>query len=251
MSVDVLSVKNLFFRYNSLDVLSDISFSIGTGDYIGLVGPNGSGKTTLLRLCLGFLRPSQGDVRLFGQDPSTFADWHRIGYLPQKPSALSPYFPATVREIITLGLLSKKTFPKYLKRRDEESIEQILELLDIADIRHRMIGELSGGQQQRVLLARALVNRPDLLILDEPSTALDPETRERFFTLMDKLNREHRTGIVIVTHDTGNIGRYASKLLYLDKTVIFYGSFDDFCASKEITRFFGEFAQHVICHRHD
>jgi len=251
MPVEILSVADLFFRYNGREVLSDISFSVEAGDYIGLVGPNGSGKTTLLKAILGFIKPERGEIRLFGEQPDAFTEWRRVGYLPQKPAILSPYFPATVREIIALGLLSGKKFPKHMKRSDEEAIERVLDLLDIGDIRDRLIGELSGGQQQRVLLARAIVHEPQFLILDEPSTALDPETRQRFFDLMDSLNRDKEITIIIVTHDTGNIGRYADKLLYLDKKVIFYGSFENFCSSAEITQFFGEFSQHIICHRHD
>jgi zinc transport system ATP-binding protein len=251
MPLEILSVTDLYFRYNGREVLSDISFSVKPGDYIGLVGPNGSGKTTLLKAVLGFIKPERGNIRLFGAPPETFTEWKWIGYLPQRPSILGPNFPATVREIIALGLLSRKKFPKYFKRSDEEAIERVLDLLDIGDIKNRLIGELSGGQQQRVLLARAIVNEPQLLILDEPSTALDPETRERFFDLMRSLNRDRNLAIIMVTHDTGNIGRYADKLLYLDKRVIFFGSFQDFCGSAEITQFFGEFAQHVICHRHD
>jgi len=251
MSVEFISVRNLRFRYNSLDVLSEISFSVNAGDYIGLVGPNGSGKTTLLKVILGLIRPEEGDVRLFGQPSTGFTQWQRIGYLPQKSAALNPHFPVTVREIVALGLLSGKKFPRHMNRSDEEAIGRVLDLLDIRGLRDRLIGELSGGEQQRVFLARAIVNDPDLLILDEPSTALDPETRERFFALMEILNREKNMAMIIVTHDTGNIGRYASKLLYLDKRILFYGSFEDFCASEEITRLFGEFSQHVICHRHD
>jgi len=248
---DVLSIDHLSFSYNGREILSDITFSVKAGDYIGLVGPNGSGKTTLLKAILGFIRPGRGAVRLFGDDPLRFAGWHRIGYLPQKPGALNPYFPATVKEIIALGILSKKKFPKHLDRSDDEAIERVLGLLDILSIRDRLIGELSGGQQQRVLLARAIVNDPEFLILDEPSTALDPETRDRFFSLMGSLNKERNVTVIIVTHDTGNIGQYAAKLLYLDKSIIFFGSFEDFCNSDEITHFFGEFAQHIICHRHD
>ncbi|HSR37242.1 MAG TPA: ATP-binding cassette domain-containing protein, partial [Desulfurivibrionaceae bacterium] len=109
---------------------------------------------------------------------------------------------------------------------------------------------LSGGQQQRVLLARALVGNPELLIMDEPTTALDPETRENFYALLQQLNDETGTTVILVTHDTGSIGRYASRLLYLDKRVIFDGTFDDFCCSPEMTRFFGEHSQHLICQRH-
>lgn len=251
MPVDVLSIENLYFRYNSRDVLSDITFSISTGDYIGLVGPNGSGKTTLIKIVLGLLKPHSGKITLFGDDTKAFSGWHKIGYLPQKISALNPRFPATVSEVVAMGLLSKKSFPKHMNRSDNTTVDSILDLLDITNLRNKPIGELSGGQQQRVLVARALVNNPEFLILDEPTDALDPEMRDRFFGLMDELNKRKNVTIVIVTHDMGNIGKYTSKLLYIDKKIIFYGSFEDFCKSSEITQFFGEFSQHIICHRHN
>jgi zinc transport system ATP-binding protein len=251
MQLDVLSVENLYFRYNSLDVLSDISFAIRKGDYIGLVGPNGSGKTTLVKIILDLLKPHSGRVKLFSDNISEFSGWDRIGYLPQKNSALNPRFPATVSEVVAMGLLSKKSFPKHMNRADESIVENILDMLDISNLKNKPIGELSGGQQQRALVARALVNNPEFLILDEPTDALDPEMRDRFFGIMENLNKKKLVTIVIVTHDMGNIGRYTSKLLYIDKKLIFYGSFEDFCKSSEITQFFGEFAQHVICHRHN
>jgi len=251
MPVDVLSVENLYFRYNSRDVLSDITFSISTGDYIGFVGPNGSGKTTLIKVVLGLLKPHSGKITLFGDDANAFSEWHKIGYLPQKISALNPRFPATVSEVVAMGLLSKKSFPKHMNRSDDITVDSILDLLDIMNLRNKPIGELSGGQQQRVLVARALVNNPEFLILDEPTDALDPEMRDRFFGLMDELNKKKNVTIVIVTHDMGNIGKYTSKLLYIDKKIVFYGSFEDFCKSSEITQFFGEFSQHIICHRHN
>ncbi|MDD5168083.1 MAG: ATP-binding cassette domain-containing protein, partial [Syntrophales bacterium] len=121
----------------------------------------------------------------------------------------------------------------------------------IADLRNKPIGALSGGQQQRVLVARAIVNHPEFLILDEPTAALDPEVRDRFFTLLDELNEQGKVTILIVTHDVGNIGQYASRLLYIDKRILFYGTFGEFCESPDVTRLFGNFSQHVICHRHD
>lgn len=251
MSLDVLAVKELSFRFNSSDVLSDVSLTVHRGDYIGLVGPNGSGKTTLIKIVLGLLKPYRGRIALFGTDSAAFSQWGRIGYLPQKVSTLNPRFPATVREVVAMGILAKKRFPKYLDRSDEDVIDGALELLDIGILKQRLIGELSGGQQQRVLVARAIVNNPELLILDEPTSALDPETRERFFTLLERLNKESGITIIIVTHDIGNIGKYSSKLLYVDKSIMFYGSFDEFCGSSEITEMFGAYAQHIICHRHD
>jgi zinc transport system ATP-binding protein len=248
--MNILSVEGLSFRYNSLEILSDISFSVNSGDYIGLVGPNGSGKTTLIKVALGLFKPDKGTVSLFGVNPLTFKDRHRIGYLPQR-TLFNPYFPATVKEIISLGLFSKKKAMGKTDKSEDTIIGEAITLMDLVDIKDTLIGELSGGQQQRVLVARAIVNEPDLLILDEPTTALDPETREIFFHTLQKLNKSKNTTIILVTHDMGSIGKYASKLLYLDKSIIFYGSFENFCSSRDMGSYFGEFAQHLICHRHE
>jgi zinc transport system ATP-binding protein len=247
----IVTVNNLSFRYNSMDVLSNISFDVNAGDFIGLVGPNGSGKTTAIKVILGLLKQTNGAVSLFGTNVNNFRDWRKVGYLPQKLTHFNPYFPATVKEIVSSGLFSSKKFPKRIQRSDEALIDEALNMTDVADIRDEMIGELSGGQQQRVLLARAVINRPELLILDEPTTALDPEAREKFFQTIMGLNQTRNMTIILITHDIASIGKYAFKLLYLDKQIIFYGSFEDFCVSEKMTNYFGEFTQHLICHRHD
>src|SRR5271157_611019 len=151
MPVDVLTVEDLYFRYNSSDVLNGISFSIMKGDYIGLVGPNGSGKTTLIKVMLGLLKPYSGRITLFGDDIASFSRWDKVGYLPQHISALNPRFPATVGEVVAMGLLSKKQFPKHMTRSDHAEVDNILDLLNIKKLKKTPVGELSGGQQQRVL----------------------------------------------------------------------------------------------------
>jgi zinc transport system ATP-binding protein len=250
-AIDVLSVHELFFQYNSSEILTNISFRLQAGDYLGIVGPNGSGKSTLIKLTLGLLPPNKGTIELFGSNMADFIDWHKVGYLPQRINSFNPHFPATVREIVGLGLLSAKSHPRRITKSDEKAINNALGLADILDIKNKLIGELSGGQQQRVLIARALVSEPQLLILDEPTTALDPEAREKFFSTLKDLNDHKKVTLIIITHDIGTIGKYASRLLYLDKQIIFYGGFDDFCASSDMANYFGEYSQHVICHRHD
>jgi zinc transport system ATP-binding protein len=250
VSTAVIGVENLCFQYQSVEVLTDISFEIAAGDYVGLVGPNGSGKTTLVRAILGIARSSTGKVALFGQALEQFQDWHKVGYLPQKLGGFNPNFPATVREVASLGLIARKSFPRRLDRADQRAVDRALERLGIADIGQKLIGELSGGQQQRVLIARAIVGDPELIILDEPSAALDPESREHFFTILQDLNRNSRVTVILVTHDMGTIGQYANKLLYIDRKIIFYGGFDEFCRSQNMTALFGDGAQHIICHRH-
>ena len=256
MPVDVVSAHKLTFGYETKPVLENVSFSIAGGDYVGLVGPNGSGKSTLVRLILGLETPAAGQVSLFGAPSGTFRDWHRVGYLPQKNAALARFFPATVREVVAMGLVAKRVggdggHGGRGRSHARKAVQRAMELVDIASIGDKLIGALSGGQQQRVLLARALVKEPELLILDEPTIAIDPEIRERFLDVLSGLNREGGTTVLLVTHDTGSIGKYAKKLLYLEREVIFYGGFDEFCLSEEMTKLFGVFAQHLICHRHE
>jgi len=251
MPIDIIQADNLTVNFNSIEVLSNVSFTAKAGDYIGLVGPNGSGKSTLIRSILGFLKPASGFINVFGHDPVKLSKWDKIGYLPQKMSSFNPNFPSTVEEIVALGLLSKKSFPKRISRQDRAAIDRSLALMNITDIRKKLIGDLSRGQQQRVLVARTLVNEPELLILDEPTTALDPEMRENFYSLMENLNIQNGVTIIMATHDMGSIGKYAFKLLYIDKQIVFYGSFDEFCRSDKMSKYFGAASQHIICHKHD
>ncbi len=247
MSIVIVESKGLHVKLGMLPVLSDVNFCIWQGDYIGLVGPNGSGKSTLIKCILGLLRPASGFVTLFGNEALVMRDREKVGYLPQRIDLFNPRFPSTVAEIISQGLISAK---KAGREYGRAQTDKMLDILEITDIRNRLIGDLSGGQQQRVFIARALVNEPELLILDEPAGALDPETRDNFFSLLKGLNEKKRVTIIMVTHDIGGIGAYASKLLYLDKKVIFFGGFDEFCMSENMAHFFGSDSQHIICHKH-
>ena len=250
MSYEIVRTDHLSCCYRARPVLEDISIIVEAGDYVGIVGPNGSGKSTLVRALMGLCSISGGAASLFGVPCGRFSEWGKIGYLPQSLQLLNPLFPATVAETVSLGLLSLKRFPRRLNRSDRNKVNKMLDQLGVYDIRTKLIGELSGGQQQRVLLARALVNDPELLILDEPTAALDPETRERFYRLIADINRTRGMTVLLVTHDTGAIGKHASKMLYLDKRLLFYGSFEQFCCSPEMSALFGEHSQHLMCHRH-
>jgi len=241
MSVNMISVDHLTYCYNGLEVLSDVSFAVVKGDYLGIAGPNGSGKSTLIKNILGILQPQRGSISIFDEPVNSFRQWDRIGYMPQRINSLTQNFPGTVAEIVRMGM----------KKKTAAELRRTLETMGITHLADRLIGELSYGEQQRTMLAHALIKQPDLLIFDEPTTALDPETRDIFYTLTDTLNRTRGTTIILVTHDTGVIGRYARNLLYLDKKIIFFGSFGDFCASPDMTGFFGPDSQHMICHQHN
>lgn len=239
--MSVIRVEDLTFRYGGLDVISKITFSVEAGIYLGIVGPNGSGKSTLIKCILGILQPEQGRVELFDKPVGHFRRWEKIGYLPQRLGALNAHFPGTVEEIVQMGL------PK----KDRTALKQMLDTMAIGHLASRLIGELSYGEQQRAMLAQALMRQPELLVFDEPTTALDPETRDIFYALTKELNQTRGTTIILITHDTGTIGQYAQNLVYLDKKVIFSGTFRDFCASRDMTGLFGSTSQHIICHQHD
>jgi zinc transport system ATP-binding protein len=246
----IIETKNISVNYGHTQALKDISITIENGDFVGLAGPNGAGKTTLIKAILKLLPISSGIIELFGIGLKRFNDWGKIGYLPQKSSTINPLFPATVDEVVMLGLLSQKKWPKRTHQQDQTKINEILEQLGIIDLKKRMLSELSGGQQQKVLLARTLVSKPQILIFDEPSTALDPESRESFYALMQRLNKNDGITIIFITHDTSIIGCYANKLLYIDKNMIYFGMFSDFCKSEEMNTYFGKYVQHLICHQH-
>ncbi|MDX9970407.1 MAG: metal ABC transporter ATP-binding protein [Candidatus Gracilibacteria bacterium] len=248
---NVLEVKNLSVKYGNTVALEKVSFEIEKGDFIGLVGPNGAGKSTLIKAILGLTEISTGRISLFSKDISKFKEFSKIGYLPQKSTKLNSLFPVSVFEVISLGILSKKKFPKRLKKEDDEKVHKILEDLKISKLSKKCFFELSGGEQQKVLLGRAIVSDPEILIFDEPSTALDPASREEFFTLVKKLNDEQKTTVILITHDTGYVGKYANKLIYIDRKLEYFGKIGDFCKGEDFDSCFEKSDHHIIWHQHN
>ena len=247
----IIETKNLSVHYGQTEALKDVSFVIEKGDFVGLAGPNGAGKTTLIKAILGLIPISNGEIKILGNSIEKFNNWGKIGYLPQHSSTINALFPATVNEIVTLGLLSPKKIPRRITNTDKTKVDQIFKELEINDLQNKMLSELSGGQQQKVLLARALVSNPEILIFDEPSTALDPNARESFFNLVQKLNKENGIAIILITHDTGYIGSYANKLMYLDHELKYFGEIEGFCGTNKENHSFEKSGKHIIWHQHN
>lgn len=245
--MNLLEIKNVTVKYGKFEAVKDVTFTVEQGDYIGISGPNGSGKTTLIKAILGILPVSEGHI-LFAKEKENGS---LIGYVPQKNSVSESYFPATVKEIISTGLLASKKGIKIISKSDYVKVDSILEKLHIMELRDKNIGSLSGGQYQRVLLARALVNEPRLIILDEPTSALDPLIRDELYSLLAELNSGSGITILLISHDIGSIGKYTKKMLYLDTRLVFFGGYNDFCGSETMTEYFGYEAQHRICWRHN
>ena len=248
-NASLISVKNISFSFGSTRVLEEVSLSITQNDFLAVIGPNGSGKSTLVKIILGIYEQDKGSVELLGEDIKSFKQWDKIGYVPQKATNIDPFFPVSVREVVAMGLLSKKSFPRFLRKNDERLINQALEQVDLKDFKTRRIGELSGGQQQRVFIARAIVNRPSLLFLDEPTTGVDAETQEKFYSMLGTLNQANKITIILITHDVGIIDKHVNKIACLNQRLVFHGTHDDFCNSEVVQELLrGE--HHLVCHRH-
>jgi zinc transport system ATP-binding protein len=218
----LLTVNNLNVSFGNYKALKDIHFSVNEGDYISIVGPNGAGKSTLIKALLGLIKIDQGQIDTENAEKNFF------GYLPQRAFTHDRLFPATVKEVISTGLLINKKFPMFITAKDQEKIDEQLEKLHITALKNRKIGTLSGGQQQRVFLARALISNPKVLILDEPTSALDPDFRNNFYEILEELNLKHHVTILHVTHDVGRHMKCENKILYIDKEVIYFGNYHDY-----------------------
>lgn len=219
----VLAVDRVSFGYDGPPVLEDISLSIAAGEFLGLIGPNGAGKSTLVRACIGLVRPTGGEIRLFGEPLNRFHAWHRVGYVRQGPPDVS--FPATVREAVSTGRAGRRLL-RPLRMDDWKAIDGALDLLSIGPLQHRLIGELSGGERQRMMLARALAGQPELLFLDEPATGVDATTTEQMLQLLRDLSREQRLTVVYVSHDIENLRPLVTKIALLHHRLVFFGSLD-------------------------
>ena len=244
----VIKAEQVRFAYARVPVLERVNFNVQAGDYVGIIGPNGGGKTTLLKLLLG-LEQGAGKISLFDTPLADFKAWNKIGYLAQKSPVSQSRFPISAEEVVLTGLPSRCG-----SRPSVSELKQVHDAMQKTRTREyagTIFHDLSIGQQQRVLLARAIVSNPQLLILDEPSTALDAQSREMFFDLLGELNQKHGVTILLITHDTGEVGKHISKFMYIDKTVIFFGTKEEFCHSEAVAKQLGPFAQHTIDHLHN
>ncbi len=223
----VLSYAGVSFAYREQPVIEKASFTVYAGDFVAFIGPNGSGKSTLVRLGLGLLPVQQGKIALFGKPIKHFADWGRAGYVPQKATSIDSTFPATVEEVVGLGLLAEARWPRL--RVDKKRVKDALRRVDMQAYAKRRIGKLSGGQQQRVMIARALITNPELLVLDEPTAGVDQAHQLQFYTLLKQLNDEGVT-IIIVTHDLTRISKHVTKVACIDRHVTYHQSHEEFCS---------------------
>ncbi|MBQ3898261.1 MAG: metal ABC transporter ATP-binding protein [Lachnospiraceae bacterium] len=228
----LLKADSLSLGYDNQAILTDLSFEINKGDYLCIVGENGSGKTTLMKTLLGLQKPYGGTIT-FG-DELTKKD---IGYLPQQ-TLVQRDFPAAVREIVLSGCQAKTGLRPFYNKAEKKLAEDNMEKMGITHLKDRCYRELSGGQQQRVLLARALCATGKLLLLDEPVAGLDPKVTAEMYALIESLNKEG-ISIIMISHDISAALKYASHILHIGET-IYFGTKKDYLESSLGRNFLGE-----------
>jgi zinc transport system ATP-binding protein len=214
---EVISVRHLWAGYDSEQVLADVSLSVRERDFIGLIGPNGGGKSTLIKVLLGLLTPTRGSVEIMGLPAKKGRRF--IGYVPQLTD-FDRAFPISVWDVARMGRLGRRGLLRPYTAEDHEAVAKALQAVDMFDLRHRPIGELSGGQRQRVYIARALTSEPKILLLDEPTTSVDPRVSQTIYEVLERLN--HRVTILMISHDMSAISSYVKTVGCLNRYLFYH-----------------------------
>ena len=227
----LLSFENIAIGYDNNPIVENLTFAIEKGDYLTILGENGAGKSTLLKTMLGLIKPLSGRIVFNAEVKKT-----DIGYLPQQ-TVVQRDFPASVWEIVISGCLSKNGLRPFYSKEDKALAEANIKRLGLEQLKKRCYRELSGGQQQRVLLARALCASDKILVLDEPVTGLDPKVTVQLYELIDSLNKEGIT-IIMISHDLQAL-KHANKVLHLGHQT-FFGDKEEYLVSQEYKTFLGQ-----------
>lgn len=215
-----IEIKNLKFGYNENLILKGVNLDLDQGDFAVISGENGSGKSTLIKLILGELKKDHGSIKLFGIDMEDFKNFDKIGYVPQVNEAIKVAFPVSAREYVGLNLYKEFSILNTITKKSKSKIENTFSTLKIKDLIDRPVNTLSGGQAQRVMIARAMVNNPDILILDEPTVGIDQKSKEDFLDLIVHLNTHHGISILMITHEMDILGDYVDKVFKLKEGLI-------------------------------
>ena len=239
--MSIVEIKNLTVQYPDVKALDDVSFTVNQGDFLGIIGPNGAGKSTLFDVMLNLNTKYQGTLKFFGEDIRKSKKYlNEIGYVPQKP-IFEKNFPATVNDVVRMGLR---------KESDENKIDKILQQLWIHELSNRRIGELSGGQLQRVFIAKALVNNPKILILDEPVTGIDQQSIELFYSILRELNSKQKITIIWSSHDLDAVNKLANHVACLNRTLFFHGVSEKFFSDDKLVKQYSEASMQEHMHHH-
>jgi len=211
--MNAIEIKNLFFKYQNEWVLENINLKLKDKEFLAIIGPNGGGKTTLLKLILGFLKPNKGEIKIYEKNPIKAREI--IGYVPQY-TTFSLDIPITVFDIVLQGRVKKNKF--FYSKEDKEKAINLMQKLKIEHLKNKKIKDLSGGERQKVLIARALVSEPKIIIMDEPTSAIDINGQKEILDLIENLKITR----VVVSHDIKILFRKVDKIAYINKTAIIH-----------------------------
>lgn len=226
-----VNLSEISFFYNNNIALENVSLTIAQGDFVAVVGPNGAGKSTMLKIMAGLIKPTRGQISIGGQDMFTAKGHGLIGYVPQNYGKNAMGFPATVKEVVALGLTLGPAATRKNQQAARHITSHMMELVGLENLRDRRIGELSGGQQQRVMVAMALAANPELLLLDEPTSGIDYEASSKIYELLGTLNKNLGITIVMVSHDIDKAVLWANKVACVNRKLCFFGSSQEFDAT--------------------
>ena len=246
----IIECKNLSYVLEGNVIIDDFSFHIEPGQFVGVIGPNGGGKTTLIRLITGLLTPTSGTIQVFGHSPTSPSARRQLSYVAQRGGTIDSQFPATVEEVIRSGYAGRSTIRSLWKKLDQP-IEKVLALMEIESLKHHTLARLSGGQRQRVLIARALVSNPSLLILDEPTDGLDPETREGLYTTLRTLKKEKNVTILFISHDVHAVAREADAAICLRHELVCHGQHACYLERHDLRNVFHKSHDDILAHHTD
>jgi zinc transport system ATP-binding protein len=234
----IIQLDQVTVAFQDVLVLDEVSLSVPPGSFLALLGPNGAGKTTLLKVILGLVRPTAGTVRVFGRQPWDLdGERSRIGYVPQVLS-VDLNFPVRAAEAVLMGRYGRIGLLHRPALGDRAAADRAMERVGITDLASRPIARLSGGQRQRVFLARALANEPDLLLLDEPTTGVDPAAGESLYELLRQLHQSGMT-ILVVSHDVGVVASYVDGVACLNRRLVAHGRPAEVLGSEELAQMYG------------
>lgn len=220
---NIITVRGLGFDYGDGWVFHNLDLDIPQGDFVAVIGANGAGKSTMMKMLAHALEPTAGEIYYFGRPIAEFSEWQKIGYVPQNPAKLQREFPISVEEVVALGLLSSGSLLRRFGQQERKAVDEALAAFNLTALRKRKIGELSGGQQQRVFLARAMVKRPEILLLDEPATGIDTASKAELYAMLKRINREQGVTIVMISHDLELAAEAAKSALCIDHGICFRG----------------------------
>lgn len=223
MDKNIIMVRDLGFDYGDGWVFHKLDLDIAKGDFVAVIGANGAGKSTLMKMLAHALPPTVGEIYYYGQPIAEFKQWQKIGYVAQNPMKMQRGFPISVEEVVALGLLQPGKLWHRFNQQEKQALEKALEDFQLTSLRHRKIGELSGGQQQRVFLARAMVHRPEILLLDEPATGIDMASKVALYAMLKRINEEQNVTIVMISHDLELAAEAAKSAICINHGICFRG----------------------------